>query len=81
MELDVAGSLPVADGQRAPSHRRAEEELPLPTIGKRRRTNKNKWVKKNREKKAAGIVEERKAGSVALGGWGGSVDRNRLAAG
>ena len=35
MELDVAGSLPVADGQRAPSHRRAEEELPLPTIGKK----------------------------------------------
>jgi len=47
----------------------------------KRRTNKKKWVKKNREKKAAGIVEKRKAGSVALGGWGGSADRNRLAAG
>jgi len=28
-----------------------------------------------------GEKEERKAGSVALGGWGGSADRNRLAAG
>jgi len=36
---------------------------------------------KKQRKKAAGIVEERKAGSVALGGWGGSADRNRLAAG
>jgi hypothetical protein len=35
VELDIAGSLPVAEGQREPSHRRAEEELPLPTTGKK----------------------------------------------
>ena len=76
VELDVAGSSPVVEGAKgtvtllrggtAAAHDGKKEEHP---------TNKNKQVKekKRQRKNPAGIVGERKLGSITQGWWiGGS---------